>query len=52
MLTPRIRKSPYFDATLRYGAKSFLAYNNMYLPMGYDTVLADGGSSMSWCASS
>ena len=37
MLTPRVRKSPYFDASLRYGAKSFLAYNNMYLPMGYDT---------------
>jgi len=36
-LTPRIRKSPFFDATVRYGATSFMAYNNMYLPMGYDT---------------
>lgn len=36
-LTPRIRKSPYFDATVRYGATSFMAYNNMYLPLGYDT---------------
>lgn len=36
-LTPRIRKSPYFDATVRHGATAFMAYNNMYLPLGYDT---------------
>ena len=36
-LTPRIGKSPYFDATVRYGATSFMAYNNMYMPLGYDT---------------
>lgn len=34
-LSPRIRKSPYFEATRRYGAKEFSVYNKMYLPMGY-----------------
>ena len=34
-LSPRIRKSPYFEATRRYGAKEFSVYNQMYLPMGY-----------------
>ena len=32
---PRIRKSPYFDATLRYGAKAFTVYNHMYMPTVY-----------------
>ena len=36
-LSPRIRKSPYFEATLRYHAVGFSVYNKMYLPMGYDT---------------
>ena len=33
--SPRNRKSPYFDATRRCGAKEFSVYNKMYLPMGY-----------------
>jgi len=32
---PRVRKSPYFDATRRYGAKAFTVYNHMYMPTGY-----------------
>ncbi len=32
---PRVRKSPFFDATRRYGAKSFTVYNHMYMPTGY-----------------
>ena len=32
---PRVRKSPYHEATLRYGATSFSVYNHMYLPMSY-----------------
>lgn len=32
---PRIRKSPYFDATLRYGASAFTVYNHMYMPTVY-----------------
>lgn len=31
----RIRKSPYFDATLRYGARAFTVYNHMYMPTVY-----------------
>jgi len=33
--SPRIRKSPYFDATIRYGATAFSVYNRTYLPFGY-----------------
>ncbi len=32
---PRVRKSPYFDATLRYGAKAFTIYNHMFMPTSY-----------------
>lgn len=32
---PRVRRSPFFEATLRYGAKSFTVYNHMYMPTGY-----------------
>lgn len=32
---PRVRKSPFFEATKRYGVKSFTIYNHMYMPTGY-----------------
>jgi aminomethyltransferase len=32
---PRVRKSPFFDATLRYGAKAFTVYNHVYMPTSY-----------------
>jgi aminomethyltransferase len=32
---PRVRKSPYFDATMRHGAKAFTIYNHMYMPTHY-----------------
>ena len=32
---PRVHKSPYFDATLRYGAKSFTVYNHVFMPTCY-----------------
>jgi aminomethyltransferase len=32
---PRVRKSPYFDATMRWGAKAFTVYNHMYMPTHY-----------------
>lgn len=32
---PRVRKSPYFDATLRCGARAFTVYNHMYMPTLY-----------------
>jgi glycine cleavage system aminomethyltransferase T len=37
----RIRKSPYFEATQRYGCKSYTPYNNMYLPLVYEDLLSD-----------
>ena len=32
----RVRKSPYFDSNIKYGAKGFTVYNKMYLPTGFD----------------
>ena len=32
---PRVRKSPYFDATRNCGAKAFTVYNHMFMPTGY-----------------
>ena len=31
----QIHKSPYFDATVRWGAKSFSVYNHMYIPRDF-----------------
>ena len=31
----QIRKSPFFDATLRWGAKGFSVYNHMYIPRDF-----------------
>jgi len=38
---PRIRKSPFFEATQRYGCKAYSVYNHMYLPLYYDDPVAD-----------
>ena len=38
-LNPRIRKSPYFNSTLKYGATEFHPYNGMWMPVGYDTPI-------------
>ena len=32
----RIRRSPFFEATQRYGCKSYTVYNHMFLPSYYD----------------
>jgi aminomethyltransferase len=37
----RIRKSPFFEATLRWGAKAFSTYNHMYMPLYYESPVAD-----------
>lgn len=37
----RIRKSPYYEATQRYGCKSYTPYNNMYLPLVYEDLVSD-----------
>ena len=31
----RIRKSPYFDSTIKYGVTGFTIYNRMYLPTAF-----------------
>ena len=36
-LNPRIKKSPFFQSSLKYGATEFHPYNGMWMPVGYDT---------------
>jgi len=38
---PRVRKSPFFDATLRYGATAFSIYNHTYFPTSYGDNVRD-----------
>ncbi|HYT29500.1 MAG TPA: glycine cleavage T C-terminal barrel domain-containing protein [Actinomycetota bacterium] len=38
---PWYRKSPFFEATLRYGCKAYDIYNHMYLPGYYDDPIAE-----------
>ena len=37
----RLRRSPYFDATLRAGCRSYTVYNHMFLPTRYDDLEAE-----------
>jgi len=34
----RLRRSPYFEATRRYGCWGYTVYNHMFLPIGYDDL--------------
>jgi glycine cleavage system aminomethyltransferase T len=38
---PWYRKSPFFEATLRWGCKAYDVYNHMYLPAYYDELGAE-----------
>jgi len=38
---PNIRKSPYFDATVRDGVRSFSVYNHMYIPGNFGDPAAE-----------
>jgi aminomethyltransferase len=38
---PWYRKSPYFEATQRYGCKAYDIYNRTYLPAEYDDIEAE-----------
>ncbi|NQV86690.1 MAG: glycine cleavage system protein T [Woeseiaceae bacterium] len=38
---PRVHKSPYFNATLRHGAKSFTIYNHVYMPTCYSSPVEE-----------
>jgi aminomethyltransferase len=35
----RLRRTPYFEATQRYGPLGFTVYNHMFFPIRYDTLL-------------
>ena len=37
----RVRKSPYFDATLRAGAKAFTVYNHTFMPTSYTDPVSE-----------
>ena len=37
----RIRKSPYFNSTIKYGVKGFTVYNKMYLPTGFSSPVEE-----------
>jgi hypothetical protein len=45
-LNPRIRKSPYFESSLKYGATEFHPYNDMWMPVGYDTPINEYWNTM------
>jgi glycine cleavage system aminomethyltransferase T len=38
---PRVRKSPFFDATVRHGAEAFTVYNHTYMPTSYGDNVRD-----------
>ena len=38
---PRVRKSPFFDATVRHGADTFTVYNHTYLATSYGDNVRD-----------
>jgi glycine cleavage system aminomethyltransferase T len=38
-LNPRIKKSPFFQSSVKYGATEFHPYNGMWMPVGYDTPI-------------
>ena len=40
-LTARIRKSPYYDATVKHGIKVLSVYNHMYMPSIYQDPMTD-----------
>ena len=38
VLGPRVRKSPFYEATVAAGVSAFTIYNHMYMPMSYGDV--------------
>jgi len=41
MLNPRVRKSPFFEAARRYGARVLSVYNHMFIPQGYEDPISE-----------
>ena len=44
----QIRKSPYFDATVRWGAKGFSVYNHMYIPRDFGDLIDRDRAELAW----
>jgi len=40
-ISARVRTSPFFEATQRWGCKGYTTYNHMYLPLYYEGLEAD-----------
>ena len=38
---PRVRKSPFYDATMKAGAQAFTIYNHMFMPTSYGDPTAE-----------
>lgn len=38
---PRVRKSPFYDATRRWGCNTYTVYNHMYMPQFYTDPVTD-----------
>jgi len=38
---PRVRKSPFYDATIKAGAQAFTIYNHMFMPTSYGDTIAE-----------
>ena len=38
---PRVRKSPFYDATIEAGAQAFTIYNHMFMPSSYGDTTAE-----------
>ena len=41
VFSPRVRKSPYFNSTMKNGAQAFSVYNHMYIPISFDGTIED-----------
>ena len=41
VFSPRVRKSPYFNSTMKYGAQAFSVYNHMYMPISFNGTVED-----------
>ena len=41
VFSPRVRKSPYFNSTIKYGAQAYSVYNHMYMPISYEGTIQD-----------
>ena len=41
VFSPRVRKSPYFASTMKYGAQAFSIYNHMYMPISFEGTVED-----------